>query len=476
MKLALGLSLLLCIPQAVLSYGVKISKTISIEQLAKNTERINKRGSKNRIVNGVPVEIDEYSSAASIFIDNPDPNLIGECTGVFISQNVVLTAAHCVYNETTGKVHESDITVSGGTKNIIYKTDINNQYSVQNVLYHPDFAETLFDGDIALLILSKNITDPKISFAKIYNFPITDDTPVEAAGWGLTNHDGVSGETEVLRAVPLFISSSNVCAGDYDFWKSNNDSFVCTQSKNGEGTCFGDSGGPLYFTGDENKPIIGITSKGGPAKDKKNMCSETGNVEYFTNAYYFIDWICENTGIDEKDLLYDSDITNCYADDCVKEGPEEEGPGGAGSGEGPGGDGSGEEGPGEDGSGEDGSGEDGSGEDGSGEDGSGEEGPGEDGSGEDGSGEDGSGEDGSGEDGSGEEGPGGAGSGEGPGEDGSGEEGPGEDGSGEDGSGEDGSGEEGPGGAGSGEGPGEDGSGEEGPGEDGSGEDGSGED
>ncbi|PVZ97394.1 hypothetical protein BB558_006646 [Smittium angustum] len=395
MKSALGLSLLLCIPQAVLTYGVKIPKTNSIEQLAKNTEIINKRGSNNRILHGFQVEIDEYSSAASIMTSFPDYDWIETCTGVFISKNVVLTAAHCVYNTTMGQALPNDITVSGGSEMSAQSSNSDNLYTVDDLYVHSEFKETQ-ESDMALLFLSNDITDPRISFAKIYNLPITDDTPVEAAGWGNTNEDGVSGETNYLRAVKLFISSSEVCAENNDYWESNDGDNVCTVTRDGEGTCFGDSGGPLYFTGNSSKPILGITRYGANYGDEKKQCGLNGYPNYFTNAFSYIDWILDNTDIDEKDLVYDTSSLKCDGEDCDKEGP-----GGAGSGT-------------------DGSGEDGSGEDGSEENGSGENGSGENGSGENGSGENGSEENGSGEDGSGEEGPQGAGSGEG----GSGEKGP----------------------------------------------------
>ncbi|PVU86262.1 hypothetical protein BB559_002688 [Furculomyces boomerangus] len=367
MKSVLSLFLLFSVPQAVLTYGVKIPKTNSIEKLAKNTEIINKRGSNNRILHGFQVEIDEYSSAASIMTSFPDYDWIETCTGVFISKNVVLTAAHCVYNTTMGQALPNDITVSGGSEMSAQSSNSDNLYTVDDLYVHSEFKETQ-ESDMALLFLSNDITDPRISFAKIYNLPITDDTPVEAAGWGNTNEDGVSGETNYLRAVKLFISSSEVCAENNDYWESNDGDNVCTVTRDGEGTCFGDSGGPLYFTGNSSKPILGITRYGANYGDEKKQCGLNGYPNYFTNAFSYIDWILDNTDIDEKDLVYDTSSLKCDGEDCDKEGP-----GGAGSGT--------------DGSGEDGSGEDGSEENGSGENGSGEEGPQGAGSGEGGSGE-----------------------------------------------------------------------------------------
>ncbi|PVZ97390.1 hypothetical protein BB558_006650, partial [Smittium angustum] len=304
MKSVLSLFLLFSVPQTVLTYGVKIPKTNAIEQLAKNTERINKRGSNNRIVGGIEVEISEYSSAAS-YLTPLDGGVT--CTGVFISKGVVLTAAHCLYNQTTGVVPAKNVRVSGGTKLIVYESPKN--YTVQKVMAHPSFDLLTGKNDIALLFLSNDITDPSITFAKIYNNTITDDTLVEAAGWGYTTKDGSTNVSDVLKAVPIDISSSQKCNDNYQFWESNNGSSICTMIKNGEDTCPGDSGGPLYFTGDSSKPIVGLTSFGSGSANSTNICGIDGNTSFYTNAQKYIDWILKNTQIDAKDLVYKTSLS-----------------------------------------------------------------------------------------------------------------------------------------------------------------------
>ncbi|PWA01348.1 hypothetical protein BB558_002547 [Smittium angustum] len=299
MKSVLSLFLLFSVPQAVLTYGINIPKTNSTEQLSKNTERLNKSGSNNRIVNGAEVKISEYSSVASILTRGK----INEyCTGTFISKDVVLTAAHCVYNKTTGLALPKDITVGGGTEMIVSK--IKNKYTVQKLLVHPSYNQSTTLNDVALLFLKNPPAKPLYTFAKIYNIPITDDTPVEAAGWGRTNEEGDSKTPDHLSAVPLFISSSQTCSKSFKYWKSNNGSKVCTVNRNSKGICFGDSGGPLYYTGDSSKPIVGITNSVRFSDDNKKKCGVNGKPAYFANAQYYIGWILNNTQIDAKDLLY----------------------------------------------------------------------------------------------------------------------------------------------------------------------------
>ncbi|PVU95508.1 hypothetical protein BB559_002708 [Furculomyces boomerangus] len=278
MNLIFGSLLLFSVLQVIHTYGVKASKIANTKQLSENTKRISKRGSSDRILNGNEVEFSEYSSAASLL------TLLYNgisCTGTFISKDVVLTAAHCVYNTTTGPLSPEEVFVSGGTKSILQ--NITYIYKVQKVLVHSDYNSSTFNNDIALLFLTNSTSDPSISFAKIYNIPVSDDTPVEAAGWGDTAKDGSGGTSQVLMAVPIHISSSDDC----------------------------DSGGPLYFTGDSSKPIVGITSFEVLSVDSSTIeCGNNGDTAYFTNALYHIDWISNNTQIDAKDLVFDKDYLN----------------------------------------------------------------------------------------------------------------------------------------------------------------------
>ncbi|PVU86190.1 hypothetical protein BB559_006613 [Furculomyces boomerangus] len=306
MNLILGSLLLFSILQATHTYGVKASKIANTKQLSENTKRISKRGSSDRILNGNEVEFSEYSSAASLLslLDNGT-----SCTGTFISKDVVLTAAHCVYNTTTGPLSPGDVLVSGGTKSILQ--NITYIYKVEKVLVHSDYNSSKFSNDIALLFLTNSTSDPSISFAKIYNIPVSDETPVEAAGWGSTTKDSSSGPSQVLMAVPIHISSSEDCKEGNVLWESNNGPTICMMVQNEQDTCPGDSGGPLYFTGDSSKPIVGITSFEAVSEDSStNKCGNNGDTAYFTNALYYIDWILSNTQIDAEDLVFDKDYLN----------------------------------------------------------------------------------------------------------------------------------------------------------------------
>ncbi|PVU85554.1 hypothetical protein BB559_006934 [Furculomyces boomerangus] len=304
MNFILGLLLLFSILQAVHTYDHRIPKITNIKVLAENTARISKRTS-NKILNGVKAEFSEYSSAASLYIDAKTSGSV--CTGTFISKKVVLTAAHCVYNKKTGKALAQNVFVSGGTKFNFEKSS--NIYSAQKILVYPSYDASTYANDIALIFLQNIPQKTPYTFAKLYNVPITDNTLVEAAGWGATNNNPASGGSEVLMVVPLHISSSKECNENYPLWKSNSGKTICTIIQNGQDTCLGGSGGPLYFTGNSSKPIVGITSFGAAPENSRNTdCGVSGYTGYYTNVQYYIDWISKNTQIDEKDLVFDTNL------------------------------------------------------------------------------------------------------------------------------------------------------------------------
>ncbi|PWA02778.1 hypothetical protein BB558_001088 [Smittium angustum] len=297
----------LSVLQVVLTFRLTIPKITNINQLAENTERITKRANNNRIINGVAVDISQYSSAASIYIDATGYGT--SCTGTFISKDVVLTAAHCVYNQTAGLALAQNVFVSGGTQSNVAKSS--NVYKTKNLLIHPSYSLSDHSNDIALIFLQNPPSNPPYTFAKIYDVPITDDTPVEVAGWGVTSNSPSATISDVLMAVPLQISSSQTCNDLYSLWKSNSGNTICTMNQNGQDSCRGDSGGPLYFTGDSSKPVAGITSFGGYPKNSSNLdCGVNGYTVYYTNVQNYIDWISSNTQINTSDLVFKSSSTS----------------------------------------------------------------------------------------------------------------------------------------------------------------------
>lgn len=93
-----------------------------------------------------------------------------------------------------------------------------------------------------------------------------------------------------LKFVQVYTLSNDECRENHSEEQAEliYDGALCTLLAEGEGACFGDSGGPLTTQGQ----LIGLVSWGVP-------CA-VGRPDQFTRISAFLDWIQENTGITAK--------------------------------------------------------------------------------------------------------------------------------------------------------------------------------
>lgn len=161
------------------------------------------------------------------------------CTGTVLAPRVVLTAAHCTLNEETRALRDpAGYKVVTG---VVNWTDPARQVSaVSQLIPYPKFASGASReefGDAALLVLSTPTTAPPIPLAKSPRF-VRLGAHARIAGWGLTSFDQTS-LTESLMWAKTVVDGERceglwgrVCVVDFPKFRA--------------GTCFGDSGGPLF--------------------------------------------------------------------------------------------------------------------------------------------------------------------------------------------------------------------------------------
>lgn len=162
---------------------------------------------------------------------------LAACSGSVLAPRVVLTAAHCVFNEETGARRDpSGFSVATGAVN--WTSPERQASSVNRLIPYPKFG-TARDGfgDVAVLELATPTTVPSIPLATGKGF-LHKGTHARMAGWGMTWFgqpaftQSLMWTKTVVEGTPCEGLWGRICVVDFPKFAS--------------GACFGDSGGPLF--------------------------------------------------------------------------------------------------------------------------------------------------------------------------------------------------------------------------------------
>ncbi|XP_053687782.1 transmembrane protease serine 9-like isoform X2 [Sabethes cyaneus] len=248
--------------------------------------KINKQ---HLIVNGVRSYSGEWPWHVAVYeVDGRQKRYI--CGGTLISDQFVMTAAHCILDDTL-KQRSGVIVVQLGQNDLFESSANMREVRVSKITSHQQFDPQTKSNDIALLELSSNVQfNDYIQPACLPKKQKGSGSIVPGAlgtivGWGYQQPWSFM-ISNILQVTKLPIVNQSLCVIGGNL-AAEMDGIICVGSDKGSNACTGDSGGGMFFERNGIWTVGGIIS----ALDTNNgFCNPDGYLKA-TNTGHFGKWI-----------------------------------------------------------------------------------------------------------------------------------------------------------------------------------------
>jgi secreted trypsin-like serine protease len=243
------------------------------------------------IIEGTPIPRTAFRSLA--YVRDFRAGEVGICTGTVVAPSLVLTAAHCVENPSTGALRRvSGFTVVTGDADV--PVSERQTSHISHVIVYPGFDATSDTGDAALLVLNRPTSAPAISLATTRRLG-TQGTAAEMVGWtkGYFRVQAYRYERftspERLRAHAT-IQSSELCAEYAAHFSARGQICTLDTPTFRAGACFGESGGPLLVSTGANQLVQVGVANSSYVSARHRLCS-TRYPTVFTRVTALAPWL-----------------------------------------------------------------------------------------------------------------------------------------------------------------------------------------
>ncbi|XP_050667416.1 serine protease gd-like [Leptidea sinapis] len=217
------------------------------------------------------------------------------CSGTLVSNQHVITAAHCMHGKAT-ITSKRDIVVKVGVFNLEDwgDDDITVTRKLSFATVHESYNASNLANDILVMTLDRTVRfNENIKPACLWTGnpdlnQIVGKTGV-VTGWGATETGpGGGGEPRMVR-MPV-VSTKECRSSKPEFHKLTSHNTLCAGNRTGAGPCLGDSGGGLYIKDGGRWKLRGVVSLSLISQNEEQTCNLDEYI-VFTDAAQYLNWI-----------------------------------------------------------------------------------------------------------------------------------------------------------------------------------------
>ncbi|XP_063913753.1 brachyurin-like [Zophobas morio] len=244
-------------------------------------QKDSRNGIGSRIIGGQTAFAGQFPFLAALNIHTSDGLYF--CGGALLTTSWLATSGHCLDGAILINVQLGSNSLDPNDSNLLKLT-------TDSYLIHPEYDPLTLANDIGLVEFRLPIT--YTDYIKPINMlpgaPLSDRSPLITMGWGqISDEDaGLQNRIQYVSVVTLPNAECKLVYGNQIF-----DTMVCAEGNYNEGTCYGDTGGPLIqYVSRGQVMLVAISSF-----ISQNGCESTDPSGY-TRTFDYTAWIRNNTG------------------------------------------------------------------------------------------------------------------------------------------------------------------------------------